>query len=201
MSRVKFSTAVAVAVSLLLIAPGSVFAQKAAASKDAAVTPSLAEAHVQMRNAVAKAHAEKKGVLIKFSASWCGPCIGFDRFLFDTTGVGAIMQKYFVIVPLIALENPPKDVLNTPGAEKLAAEMSGGGALASTGIPYFFMLNGDGVKTGDSNNMPDKTNIGQPVSKVEVESFDRLLQVTAPLMTAAERARIKQFLDRDARRS
>ena len=94
MPRVKVLTAVAVAVSLLLIAPGSVLAQKAATSKGAAAKPSLVEAHVQMRNAVAKAHFENQGVLIKFSAlshvrapgnlaleyrAWCGCPISFSR--------------------------------------------------------------------------------------------------------------------------
>lgn len=195
MRRVVGFTKIAAAGSLLLASPSSVIAQKAAAPKSAAVKPARVEAHQQMRTAVAKAHAEKKGVLIKFSASWCGPCIAFDRFLNDTTGVGAIMHKHFVVVGMTALENPPKDVLNTPGALQLAAEM-GGNLERDTGIPYFFMLNDDGQKTGDSKHMPDNSNIGDPESTIEVESFDRLLQVTAPKMTPAERARVKAFLDK-----
>lgn len=191
----------ALTVTLSLVAPISLSAQPKTTALIAGVAKGgLVEAHEQMRAAVAKAHAEKKGVLIKFSASWCGPCQAFNRFLSDTTGVGAIMHKHFVIVGLTALENAPKDSLNTPGALKLSAEM-GGDLEKNVGIPYFFMLNGDGKKTGDSMGMPDKSNIGHPESKIEVESFDRVLQQTAPAMTPAERARIKVFLDKAAGRS
>lgn len=158
-----------------------------------------AEAHLQLREAVAKARAANKGVLVKFSASWCGPCIAFDRFLNDATGVGAIMQKHFVIVGMTVLEMPPKDSLNTPGGLQLAKEM-GGDLERSTGIPYFFMVDADGKRLGDSNSMPDSTNIGDPESEIEVQSFDKLLQKTAPRMTADEHARIKKFLDAAAGR-
>ena len=106
------------------------------------------------------------------------------------------MQKYFVVVGMTALENPPLDTLNTPGAPQLVKDV--GGNL--NGVPYFFMLDSDGKKTGDSFSMPDKSNMGHPMTKLEVEGFDRLLQVTAPKMTAAERARVKQYLDKDAGR-
>ncbi|MEO7997956.1 MAG: thioredoxin family protein [Gemmatimonadaceae bacterium] len=157
------------------------------------------EAHVQLRDAVAKAHAANKGVLVKFSASWCGPCHAFDRFLYDTTGVGAIMQKHFVIVGLTVLEMPPMDSLNTKGGLQLAKEM-GGELEGSTGIPYFFMVDGNGKRLGDSNSMPDSSNTGHPEAAIEVQSFDKLLVRTAPRMTEDERARIKTFLDRMAGR-
>ena len=195
----KFSLCLTFTASLVLAAPVSISAQsKPAAAKASSSHIAQAEAHQQMRLAVAKAHAEKKGVLIKFSASWCGPCHAFDRFLFDTSGVGAIMQKYFVIVGMTALENPPMDSLNTPGAPTLADEM--GGKLENTGIPYFFTLDGDGKKTGDSNVMPDHSNIGYPEAVIEVAGFDKLLQAAAPHMTADEHARIKKFLDKAAGR-
>ena len=181
----------------MLVSPVSLSAQKAAAAPKGATAkpPAPVEAHQQIRDAVAKAKAQQKGVLVKFSASWCGPCHAFDRFLYDTTGVGAIMQKHFVIVGLTVLENAPNDVLNIPGALQLATEM-GGNLEGDTGIPYFFMLNASGQKSGDSRSMPDKSNIGDPETPVEVESFDRLLQQTAPKMTTAERARVKAFLDK-----
>ena len=152
-----------------------------------------------MQEALLNAKSEHKGVLVKFSASWCGPCQEFDRFLNDTTGVGAIMRRHFEIVALTTLEFAAKAALNNPGAVELSREM--GGDLATTGIPYFFMLDGAGRKLGDSRSMPDNTNIGYPQTAAEVVSFDKLLIQTAPSMTAAERTRIRTFLDKAAGRS
>lgn len=195
----RFLSTIALPAILSLVLTHASVAQGRGAAKTAPASAAHVDAHVQLREAVAKAHAAKKGVLVKFSASWCGPCYAFDRFLSDTTGVGAIMQKHFVIVGMTVLEMPPLDSLDTPGALQLASEM-GGDLKGATGVPYFFMVDDKGRRLGDSNVMPDNSNTGHPETDVEVQSFDKLLQKTAPRMTLDERARIKKYLDAAAGR-
>jgi hypothetical protein len=102
------------------------------------------------------------------------------------------------VVGLIVLETPQFKALENPGGAELAKEM--GGNLASTGIPFFFMLDATGKNLGNSNVMPDKSNIGMPDKPEEVAGFMDLLQRTAPRITSDERERIKAYLDRAAGR-
>ncbi len=152
-----------------------------------------------MDAAVVKAAADHKAVLVKFGASWCGWCHKFDKFLDDTTGVGQIMRANFVIVGLTVLESPQYKALENPGGADIAKAM--GGDLAKIGIPWFFMLDGAGKKLGDSNMMPDGSNIGMPDFPIEVTGFMDLLRKTAPNLTDDERSRIKVYLDRAAGRT
>lgn len=52
------------------------------------------------------------------------------------------------------------------------------------------ILNSAGQKIADSNRMPGGKNIGCPASPAEIEEFDKILQETAPRMTAEQRAKI-----------
>ena len=149
--------------------------------------------------AVTKAAADHKTVLVKFGASWCGWCHKFDKFLDDTTGVGQIMRANFVIVGLTVLESAQYKALENPGGVDVAKAM--GGDLSKIGIPWFFMLDGTGKKLGDSNMMPDGSNIGMPDFPIEVTGFIELMKKTAPKMTEDERSRIKVYLDRAAGRT
>jgi hypothetical protein len=148
--------------------------------------------------AVARAAADQKAVLVKFGASWCGWCHKFDKFLDDTTGVGQIMRANFVVVGLTVLESAQYKALENPGGADIARTM--GGDLAKIGIPWFFMLDGTGRKIGDSNMMPDGSNIGMPDFPIEVTGFMDLMKKTAPKLTESERDRIKAYLDRAAGR-
>lgn len=155
-------------------------------------------ARTLLDEALREAKATNRGVLTKFGASWCGPCHQLDAFVADTTGVGAIMAAHFVVVSLTVLESPPKVALENPGGRELGQQH--GWNTVSSGVPFFFMLSSAGKKLGDSNAMPNGGNIGYPETVAEVEAFNTLLTTTAPRMSPAERARIRQFLDRAAGR-
>ena len=146
-----------------------------------------------------RAAAENKAVLVKFGASWCGWCHKFDKFLEDTTGVGQIMRANFVVVGLTVLETAQYKAFENPGSAEVAKSM--GGDFAKIGIPWFFMLDGAGKKIGDSNMMPDGSNIGMPDFPIEVTGFMDLMKKTAPRLTEDERSRIKVYLDRAAGRT
>lgn len=154
---------------------------------------------------VSKAKKEKKVVLVDFEASWCPACGYLDRFLDDTTGPGQIMRANYVVVRLDALETTDHLALENPGGADWAKAM--GNDLTGTGFPFMIILDASGKKIGDSNVMPPNStlppnaNIGYPRSVNEVIGFDSLLQRTAPHMTADERARIKNYLDRVAGRT
>jgi len=143
--------------------------------------------------AVAKGAADHKNVLVKFGASWCGWCHKFDKFLEDTTGAGQVMRANFEVVGLTILESPQYKALENPGGLEVAKAM--GANPEATGIPWFFMLDGKGAKLGDSNGMPDGSNMGMPDKADEVVAFMDLLKRTAPKMTERERALIKTHLD------
>jgi thiol-disulfide isomerase/thioredoxin len=160
----------------------------------AQVTPPPSQVLVDA--AVRRAAAEHKAVLVTFGASWCGWCRRFSAFLADP-GVGPIMAAHFVTVDLVTQEVPAKQALENPGSQALMAAMGGAGS----GLPFFFVLDSTGKKTGDSNIMPGGGNVGHPDLPEEVAAFDQFLIRTAPRMTPAERTRIRAYLDRIAGRA
>jgi thiol:disulfide interchange protein len=162
----------------------------------ATVVDAPAPAQALVDAAVRRAATEHKAVLVKFGASWCGWCHRFDAFLADTD-VGPIMAANFVTVALVTEETPANKTRENPGSEALMTSMGG----ASGGLPFFFILDSTGKKIGDSNVMPDGSNVGHPDKPEEVAAFDQLLQRTAPRITARERARIRTYFDRIAGRT
>jgi len=138
--------------------------------------------------AVAQAKSQQKHVIVYFTASWCGWCHRFQKFLEDPV-VGKLMAAHFVSVGLTVDETGEKKALENPGGEELKKKMGGTG-----GIPFYFMLDASGRKIGDANGLPDGSNIGHPYTAEEIRAFDALLAKTAPRMTAAERAQINAYL-------
>ena len=201
----RIRTAVHTAVHIALTIGVLAIVGETALAQTTAMTPSPSvakrppqPARTLLDEALREAKTTNRGVLTKFGASWCGPCHQLDAFVADTTGVGAIMAAHFVVVSLTVLESPAKVALENPGASELGQQY--GWNTVSSGVPFFFMLSSAGKKLGDSNGMPNGGNIGYPETVAEVEAFNTLLTTTAPRMSAAERARIRQFLDRAAGR-
>jgi hypothetical protein len=100
------------------------------------------------------------------------------------------MADHFVFVKLIVQESPDKKALETPGGAEMKSAMGG----EKAGLPFYFFLDKDGQKIGDSMSMPGGKNIGHPANAEEIKAFDELLKRTAPRMTSAERAKISDYL-------
>jgi len=139
------------------------------------------------------AKAENKSIMVHFSASWCGWCKRLDAFL-NAPGVGKLMADNYVILELVVQESREKKSLENPGADALMKEMG----AADAGLPYYFFLDKDGKKLGDSLVMPGGQNIGHPANAEEIKAFEKLIEKSAPRMTGAERAQIVSYLTKNA---
>jgi thiol:disulfide interchange protein len=174
----------------LLLAAAILFAPALASHAQA---PTLPSADSVLSQAKSTAAAEHKSILLTFSASWCGPCHLFERFLEDPA-IKPIMDKAFVIASLDVQEHRNDERhANSPGGEALMATLGG----AESGVPFITMLDPAGKPIVDSLR-PDKggkSNIGYPAIPVEIDWFMHMLQQAAPTLTPADRATIKQWLD------
>jgi hypothetical protein len=65
---------------------------------------------------------------------------------------------------------------------------------AHAGLPFYVFLDASGRKIGDSNGMPDGSNIGFPATPQEVDRFMSVLDRTAPRLDAAGRAAVLGYL-------
>jgi thiol-disulfide isomerase/thioredoxin len=148
-----------------------------------------------LSQARATATAQHKNILLVFSASWCGPCHMFARFLDDPT-IAPIMNKAFVITALDADEHPTDTKHHdTPGAVDLRASLGGS---AGVGIPYIVMLTPAGRPIVNSLR-PDPTapaggNIGYPAVPAEIDWFMHMLQKSAPTLTPQDIATVHNWL-------
>ena len=134
------------------------------------------------------AHEEQKNILVEFSASWCSWCHRFEAFL-QSADLGPLIGRHFVLVKLIVQERPDQRALNTLGAQELMDEWGG----AKSGLPFYAFLNAQGEKIATSNAMPTGGNIGYPATSAEIDAFLKLLERTAPRMSADDRMRIAEY--------
>jgi uncharacterized damage-inducible protein DinB len=158
----------------------------------AADAPSVPRAEAVVNDAVSRAGAEGKIVLIEFGASWCKWCANFERFV-QSAEVGAIVADNYVVANLVVREDDPeKKKLEHPGGAELMERWGG----AESGLPFYVFLDANGNKVADSNAMPGGKNIGFPFTKEEVDRFMSLLDKTAPRLDADRRAQILAYLRR-----
>jgi thiol:disulfide interchange protein len=162
-----------------VLAPGTVAAPESA---DAVVAAALG-----------RARAEHKVVLIEFGASWCVWCRRFEAFV-TAPGVAPIVQANYVVTNLTVQERDDKKPLENPGGQALFDRWSGGKA----GLPFYVFLDATGQKIGDSNFMPDGSNIGFPAVPEEIARFMMVIDRTAPRLTAAGHTVLQSYLERTA---
>jgi thiol:disulfide interchange protein len=178
------------AVPVCIVALGALATFPLFAKPDGNPKPSAQE----LLSAAAKTgKAQNKTIMVHFTASWCGWCKRLDAFL-NAPEIGKLMTDNYVLLELTVHESREKKALENPGAEALMKEMGG----ADAGLPYYFFLNKDGKKIGDSLVMPGGKNIGHPANAEEIKAFVGLLERTAPRMTATQRTTISEYLASNA---
>jgi len=131
-----------------------------------------------------QAATEHKNVLMVFSASWCGPCKLYERFLEDPQ-MKPITEKAFVI-QRIEVGEKPTDTMhqNTPGGEELRSKL---GAGPNPGYPFIIMTTPAGKPIINSDlNGQRGNNIGHPVLPQEVAWYAEMLKKAAPNLTPAD---------------
>lgn len=142
--------------------------------------------------AKAEAKLQHKRVLMIFSASWCGPCKLYERFLEDPQ-MKPITDKVFVIARIDVGERPgdPKHA-DTPGGVKLRTALGG---VQEPGFPFLVMTDEDGSPIVNSyrNNDPDK-NIGYPALPEEIDWYIDMLKRTAPSLTKDDLSATRKWL-------
>jgi len=146
-----------------------------------------------LKEAQARAAAEKKPVLLIFHASWCGWCKKMDAWL-SGPEVAPIAAKHFVLAHLTVLERAEKKELENPGAEALYNQLQGKNA----GLPYFAFLDAAGKPIVNSR-MPvagkaETANTGFPSEPEEIAWFLTMAKKALPGITADELKTLERTL-------
>lgn len=150
---------------------------------DATTPPSAEEI---LKQACAEAAASHKKVMVIFHASWCSWCHKLDTMM-ASPECKPLFDQSFVVCHLDIAESPDKLALENPGAEELYAKY----ANQNCGIPFYLIMNPDGVVIADSRIKSRGVaptgkgdNTGYPGSKPEMEYFLRTLRETTSLTPA-----------------
>ena len=176
----KFFLTAILAFAAVLVAPGIARSQDTADSLFA--------------HAKSEATAEHKNVLLVFSASWCGPCKLYQRFLEDPQ-MKRITEKAFVVLRVDVGERPddPKHA-NTAGGEALRSAL---GATREPGFPFLVITDENGDRIINSNRDEEAgNNIGYPALPAEIDWYIEMLKQAAPSLSPEDLAATRTWLQR-----
>lgn len=153
-----------------------------------------------LATAKAAAAAQHKHIFLVFGASWCPPCHLLDAFLADPE-MRPLIDKHFVVAELsVEEERGDHPELNSPGGDKLLADLGGKDA----GVPFLVFLDERGEAVVNSNRPTTGSakgeNVGYPVLPEEIDWFMSMLQKTLPSQTAADASTIQNWLRKAAAR-
>ena len=144
-----------------------------------------------VKAALMEAQSSKINVLLIFHATWCGWCKRLEKALNDTI-IKSLIDKNYIVTLLDVQERGDKiQTHENPGGQNLMSEFRGNHA----GLPFIVFLDENGKMIANSNVMPQKQNIGYPVSKEEITAFVNLLKETAPHMTGKQRDVIQNYFE------
>ena len=167
---------------------------------DAPLASASADTKTIMDRVKKQAAREHKEILVKFSASWCGPCHLWDVVLADPP-VKAIVDPRFVIVDLDAAENAGDTKhQETPGAQAYMTSLGNKGI----NLPFIAFLKPSGELIFNSIRPSHGSDqgglIGYP-EDAELDWFLGKLHETHPSMSDADLATIRQsFVSHDRKR-
>lgn len=155
-------------------------------------------ANALLAQAKARAAAEHKNLLLVFSASWCGPCHLYERFLEDPE-MKPIVERAFVVQRFDVGERAGDERhADTPGAVALRASL---GAVGDPGYPFIVIADQNGQPLVNSYRK-GKTNgnVGYPAAPEEIDWYIEMLKRAAPALTPGDLAATRKWLQQHAPR-
>jgi len=160
--------------SIAFLAVTAVLAVPAVAAPPASADAIFAQAKTE-------AAAQHKNILMVFSASWCGPCKLYERFLEDPQ-MKPITERAFVVERIDVGERPnDPNHADTPGGVALRTAL---GAASEPGFPFIVITDDAGTPLVNSyQNGNTNDNIGYPALPSEVDWYITMLKRAAPALT------------------
>ncbi len=151
-------------------------------------------ADVIMKAALKEAKANNKNVMIIFHASWCSWCKRLEKAM-QSTELKKIFDDNWVITHIDVMERKGKiDSLENPGGQAIMKKYGG----EKAGLPFCAFVDKNGKKIANTMVMPDKSNIGYPGSKEEIEIFGKLLKSASKRITEKQIAQITDYFTKNA---